>query len=40
MLEHLVKSLIGFYRREMIANPENSKNRDNQQERLDLERFK
>ena len=39
MLEHLDKSLIGYYFRERITNPENSMNRDNQQERLELEKF-
>ena len=35
MREHLVKSLVGFYRREMIAKTKNLKNRENPQGRLE-----
>ena len=35
MRESLVKSLVGFYRREMIAKTKNLKNRENPQGRLE-----
>ena len=39
MRETLVKHSVGYYRREMIANPKNLNDRDNPQERLELEKF-
>ncbi len=36
MLEHLARLSIGYYCREMITNPKNLKDRDNQQGRLEL----
>lgn len=40
MLERLVRFQVGYYFREKITNPKNLENRDNQQERLELVKFK
>ena len=39
MREHLVRLLVGFYRRKMIAKTKNPKDRENPQGRLE-DRFK
>ena len=40
MLEHLDKCLVGYYQSDLVATPKNLNNRDNQQERLELVKFK
>lgn len=40
MRETLVKHSVGYYRREMVANPKNLNDRDNPQERLELSYFR